>query len=99
MSNYTLEEWRWLIKHSRPTDRQKTKKLVASFIKTSALKLRTSALKLGKVKVRKFASTVAKKLLSSLLKWQISHHTKRLARYKRVLTLFPPSPRKTNKLT
>lgn len=91
MSDYTLDEWRWLVKHSTPTDRQKTRKLVASFTETSALKLKASALKLEKVKVLKL-SPVAKKMLLSLHKWQISHHTKRLARYERALTFFTPRP-------
>jgi hypothetical protein len=85
MRDYTLKEWAWLVKHSTRTDREKARNIVASIIENSTTKLK-------EVTRLKFRSPSERKLLAAVQKWENSHYTKRLARYERVLTLFPPRP-------
>ena len=92
MKNYSLQEWAWLVKHQTKSYREQARNKVESFIDDSANKLR----ELHAIRREPNPKGID---LSRLIEWEISHHTKRLARYKQVLTLFHPSPRKTLKLT
>ena len=92
MANYSLQEWAWVVKHGTKSDRERARNKVESFIDDSANKLR-------ELHAIRRAPNPKGIDLSRLIDWEISHYTKRRARYNRVLTLFPSSPRKTLKLT
>lgn len=92
MATYTLQDWAWLVKHGTKSERERARNKVEAFIDDSANKLK----ELHAIRREPTPKGID---VSCLIEWEISHYAKRLARYKRVLTIFSLSPRKTLKLT